>query len=335
MTKTMKGLAGLLVLQAALAVGMNLNARDLAPPAAGGPWLDLDTAAIDRLRIEAAAEQPVELVRRDGQWIVPAAGDFPADAGRVSQLLDRIAGLRAGSPIATSPSAQARFKVAPDAFERKLVLARGDAAAATLYLGTAQGARRVPARLDGSDRIHEVALPAYDIAARSDDWLDKAIAAVPDAEVEAVELGDLRLTRQPAIPDAAEAVTGTPAASTWQASGLADGETLKPEAATALVRQLASLRIDRVLGAEPPADAVLDPPALAATVVRKDGRRIEYRLAKRGQDDWLMKTSARPEYFALPGWAVTPLLEASRRETLVARGAAPAGPADPAGAGNG
>ena len=59
------------------------------------------------------------LAKADGQWRIADAGDFPADAKRVEQLLERLGGLRTGTPVATSASARARFKVAEREFERR------------------------------------------------------------------------------------------------------------------------------------------------------------------------------------------------------------------------
>lgn len=323
MQKNIRWLGGLLAVQVALAIGLSFRGSDLAPARADGALLSVKTDSIDRLTLGGPDKAEVRLVKRDGQWQLPSAGDFPADAERVKQLLDKLGQLKAGVPVATTRGAQARFKVATEGYERRIVLGQGDQPRATLFLGTAQGARQVLARVDGSDAIHAVALAVYEIPLKTDDWLDKAIVSLPNDDIAALELGALKLARgTPAapLPDAAAVVkpASSTAAETWTASaGLADGETLSTDAAAALASALAGLRIDSVLGREAQPGYGLDRPALALTVVRKDGSRIDYRLGKQAVgEDYVLKVSTRPEYFRMPAWAVNPLLDAGKRDRL-------------------
>ncbi len=320
MQKNIRWLAGLLAVQIALAVGLSLRGTDLAPASADGALLSVKADMVDRLTLDGPDKTTVQLVKQDGQWRLPAAGDFPADAERVRQLLDKLVQLKAGVPVATTPGAQARFKVAADGYERRIVLGQGDKALATLFLGTAQGARQVLARVDGSDAIHALALAVYEIPLKSDDWLDKAIVSVKADEVTGLELGDLRLTRGVALPDAAAAVKPASAAPApvWTASaGLADGEKLSTDAASALLSALAGLRIDSVLSREAQPGYGLEQPVLALTAVRKDGSRVEYRLGKQAVgEDYVLKVSTRPEYFRMPAWSVSTLIDAAKRDRL-------------------
>lgn len=323
MQKNIRWLGGLLAAQLALAVGLTLGGRDPRPPGGDGALLGVTAGAVDRLTLEGPDKAKVELVKRDGRWLLPAIGDFPADAARVTQLVDKLGQLKAGVPVATTRGAQARFKVAADGYERRIALGRGEQPPTTLLLGTAQGARQVLARVDGSDAIHAIALAVYEIPLKPEDWLDKAIVSVAQDDVAAIELGELKLLRgtPPAqVPDAAAAVTPASSApvATWTAgAGLADGETLSADAAAVLVSQLAGLRIDSVLGRDAQPGYGLDRPVLALTAVRKDGSRVDYRLGKQAiGDDYVLKVSTRPEYFRMPAWSVNGLLDAAKRDRL-------------------
>lgn len=334
MQKNIRWLGGLLAAQVALAIGLSLRGHDPVSASPDGALLSIKAEAIDRLTVDGPDQATVQLVKRDGQWQLPSAGDFPADAERVKQLIDKLGQLKTGVPVATTPGAQARFKVATDGYERRIVMAQGDKPSATLFLGTAQGARQVLARVDGSDAIHAVALAVYEIPLKADDWLDKAIVSVKADEISGLELGDLRLTRGVALPDAAAAVkpaSATPAP-VWNASaGLADGEKLSTDAAAALVSALAGLRIDSVLGREAQPGYGLEQPVLALTAVRKDGSRIDYRLGKQAVgEDYVLKVSTRPEYFRMPAWSVNTLIDAAKRDRLT--GAATVAGAQPASA---
>ena len=118
--------------------------------------------------------QDIGLARdASGSWRV---GELPADQNKVQDVLEKLAGQDAPWPVATSAASAARFEVASDNFQRKLVLTHAGRTA-TVYLGTAPGFQRVHARLDGSDDIYSIALSNYEVPATVDGWLDKEIFA--------------------------------------------------------------------------------------------------------------------------------------------------------------
>src|SRR5690606_5864661 len=107
-------LAGLLILQIVLAAGVHLGSDDYRVADDGERLLAVTADAVDGVRIEDG-ENSVELQKQGDRWQVTAL-DFPADDERVSQLLDKLAGLEKGWPVATSDEAAERFKVSEDDF---------------------------------------------------------------------------------------------------------------------------------------------------------------------------------------------------------------------------
>jgi hypothetical protein len=309
-------LSALLVLQLALAIGLNLTGEDYGTFEPQEKLLGVDEPAVDGLRIEDG-ESSVALHRRDGRWVLPEEGDFPADQGAVERLLGQLAALEKSWPVATTSSAAKRFEVAEDTFERKLTLLVGEEPAAVLYVGTSPGFRKVHARPAGEDAVYAVTLDTWEASARPDDWIDKGTLGLEAAEVSRVALPGVVLERQ---------------GEGWRVAGLAEGEETDAQEAAALVSKLASLRVQSLLGSEAKPEYRQDEPALEVEVTRKDGGVLAYRFSKPEDETYyVLKRSDSDRFFGVAEFTVKPLLEAKREKLVKTAGAAKAGPEAEAG----
>ena len=126
MEKTIRLLAAVLGVQLLLALGLSFTGPQLSTPAAETPLLGFDAEKVDRLVIEGPEAAKVALTKTDGNWHLPDAADFPADRDKIEQLLKRLRELRGGTPVATTPGAQQRFRVSDADFERRITLSAGD-----------------------------------------------------------------------------------------------------------------------------------------------------------------------------------------------------------------
>lgn len=324
MQKTIRLLALLLLAQALAAAGLSFRSPDLAARPLDLPLLTVDAAAIDRIVLADGDGETTELVKVDAGWQLTAYDGFPADAAKVEGLLRRLSELTHGAAVATTSSAQKRFKVSDDDFERRLTLAAGQKAIATLYLGSSPAMRRVHARRQDDSAVYAIDFAHYDAPASAEDWLDKTILQLPADDIIALQFTDLRLVRAAAATGSEEdAATGK---SVWQAPEL--DQAPNQAAVDDLVRRLANLRINGVLGREAVAGYGLEQPLLTLTLERKGAEPIAYRLGKRADsDDYVLKASLRDEYFQLPSYTGEGLLEAASREALLA---APRGATEPA-----
>lgn len=325
MKRTIQILAVLFVAQLLLAVALFLPGTPLGRSAsAGGPLVEFDPAAIDRITIEGPEDARVALARRDGAWQVDGDTMFPADARRVEELLDRLAKLQAGDVVATSASAHERFKVADESFERRVTLASGERTVATLYGGTSPALRRLHVRAGGEDEVRIAELAAYDIPVQGKDWRDTSVLAIPEDEIAAIEVADLRIERAPRSEgDEDEGKDGDTggAGPAWIVAGGDTREPVNKEVADKLARALADLRFDDVLGTEAKPEYGLENPLLRLGVERRDGQRVEYLLGKAPeQEEYTLKVSTRPEHFRLAGWRSRSLVEAASRDALLGSG---------------
>jgi len=162
-------LAGLLVVQLIL-IGLVLLSGDERP--AASTLLDFEAADVMALEIEDDEGNRISLERTDAGWRI---NEIPADAQRIADAIETLAGGNAGWPVATSEGSQARFEVTADAFQRRVRFDGASGELAVLYIGTSPGFRRVHARKDGDDAVFSVDFGVHELPMDPGDWLDKQL----------------------------------------------------------------------------------------------------------------------------------------------------------------
>lgn len=291
-------LAGALVVQLGLVGVTSLTGGDHGAFQAQEPLLGFDPAEVDQIRIAADEDTEVVLEREGAEWRLPALHDAPADGDAVGLLLERLAGLRTGWPVATTASAAKRFEVADDAFERRIELSADGSEVAKLFVGTSPGFRKVHARAQDSDEIHAVEFNAFDAGAEPADWLDRELLALDPTQLARVEIGEIALVRQ---DDA------------WILVGLEPGEQTVAAEADALVNRVARLRIETVLGKEDRPEYHQDAPALRIAVARKEGEARTYVFSQQDDEaDYVLKVSDEPYYVRVLASTVKALRDVDR-----------------------
>jgi len=325
MEKTIRILSIVLVAQLLLAVGMSLTGPNLVAAHPNTPLFTLGDRSVDHLTIEGPDGARVVLAKQGQGWVLPDNGGFQADRTQVDSLLSRLEGLQHGLPVATTPGALKRFKVSDASFERRVLLAHGDDTLATLYLGSSPGMHHVHARTARDDAVYAVDFAVYEVPDKAADWEDKAILQFPQDSLETIKVAGLTLHRTPAA--AVDKETGKSAANgeassaksaSWQVEAAGQGEVVNPAGAQDLAGKLARLRIGAVLGTEAKPEYGLDKPALVLSVTRKGGEQLEYRIGPTGKEGYaVLKSSARPEYFRVPGNSADALIKAAGRTQLV------------------
>lgn len=326
MPKTVKWLGALLAVQIVMAVGFNLPTLwPLTRPGAA-PLVEVAQNQINRVVLEGQDRTKVVLVKEGETWLLPEREKFPADSNRVNTLLGKVLGSIPGAPIAVTSEAKTRFKVSDEAFERRITLAQNDKTLATLYLGSSPGPRRSYVRADGKEAIFALELAAYEMPVQLADWEDKAILQFPKTDIKALEVAGLRLERSalPASSPSGKQTDNQPhtavSAPAWKATGPEAGPSveLKLDAVDKLTQLLADLTFDKVLGRDLNPEYGLGKPLLTITLIRKTGESMMYLLGKNPKnDDYTLKVSNRPEYFRLPSYQATALIDAADRKQLL------------------
>jgi hypothetical protein len=307
------GLLVLLGVQILAAIGLSLGGRgSLTPASLDSPLLPFDAKSVTAIRIEGGSEGPVTLAKADQGWAIADLGDFPADGSKLDQLLDKLATLKRPLPVATSPEAQRRHKVADQGFERKVTLEAGDKPVATLLLGDSPGFRRVFARPAGESVVYDLELALSDISNRRDDWLSRDNLRLGQETIERVSSGDWTLVK---------------ASGNWRLEG--SDQTPDEAAVSGLLSRIANLSYRGVLGNEDKPEYNQAAPTLEISVGLAGGTERRYRISQaKDSQDLVLKASDRPWYYKLSEFDLEGLKDLSRDKLLGAKpaeaGTAPA-----------
>jgi hypothetical protein len=226
------------------------------------------------------------LRRRGEDWLVAQKDDYPADAGKVGQLVLTLADMRLVEPKTRLPDLYPRLEVADPGTGGGTLVALADVAGkplARLIVGKRQfdrlgeGRAAVYVRRPG-DTQSWLASGGLDLPGDVDGWLDRRIADIGDsriAEVNLIAPDGSRLSLRRAKPDDRFAVVGAPPDTKFKS----DTATNQPAMA------LDALIFDDVAPA-----AKLPAPAnglATASYTTFDGLTVDLRLFAHDKKDWI------------------------------------------------
>jgi hypothetical protein len=256
----------------------------------------------------------VEILKKDGKWVLPGQFDIPADPNRVSMLLDRLGTLKRGLPVATSEASLRRFQ-----------LKAGGAILDTLYLGTSPGLRKSDARTSADRAIYAVDLPAYELPADPASWFNADLL-----RADANGLTELDVGTSPAdIVQLVKQKSADGQLTTWTDPALPGNRHIDSAHADALAAQLSQLRPEKVLGIASKPEWQQDHPALTLELKDDKAKTVEWMLSKPSSGDYyVLKSSAQPWFFSISSSQGKAIIDAGGRDQLIA---ADHGEAKPAG----
>jgi hypothetical protein len=302
-----------LAVQLGLAALLASRRNPLASIAPQSPLLGAVVQGADRLLLDGGGTGSdaghVELARRNGQWILPGYFAAPADQQKVSDLLSQLATLQRGLPIATSAAALERFKLADDNFERRLTLSQAGHALGTLYVGSADGARRSDVRTVGDQGVFSVELPSSQLPPQPGAWIEPDLLTRGSAALTGLDVmtpkGSVHLLHQ-----------GSPTP-TWSASDLPRGHKLDADRVNDLDTEIGSVRPQGIVGTAPLPAWHQDQPVLTLTLHSAHGSQNWVLSQATGSSDYVLKSSAQPWYFDVDGYTGRQLLAAAEPSMLI------------------
>ncbi len=295
-------LAGALGFQLLLAVGLSLSGPDNRAFQAKEPLIAFNPAAIDKIDIDESGGSSVTLARKDGRWQIPPMAGFPADQDKVREFLASLAGLKKGWVAATTADAAKRFKLTDGQHERRIVLRSGNNQVGEILLGTSPSFKQVHAR-DGRDaNIYNVQFSTYQVPARSEAWMDRALLNIPDDKVATISLGDITVERKDGK---------------YELAALRDEEKTKASEVSKLANAVVRPVFDVVQAKGADARAKVKDPDILVTVKRTDGSSVSYSYKKEPEGGaYLFSRSDQDFLFRVSETSIEPLIKA-RRETLI------------------
>jgi hypothetical protein len=170
--------------------------------------------------------------------------------------------------------------------------------------------------------VFETQMGLHHASATTQEWLDKALLQVAYPDIRAISVpGVFRLEKDPNAKvdkETDDADQSKAALDRWvSADPLGEDERIEQSSILVLGQKIANIRLKDVLGTTIQSDYGLSTPKLVLQVETSAGQTLIYELGLlQGADDYVLKISNRPEYFALADYSGKGLLDAADRSMI-------------------
>lgn len=245
-----------------------------------------------------------------GNWVLPNADDYPAQADKITPLLDKMVGLTTGRLVTRTDASHRRLRVSPHDFVRRIDFEMVDGTKHTLYLGSSPSYGATHFRADGQSETYLTNnISTWEANATATAWVDAAYLSAPQDKINKMTLensnGQFAFTKD----DKGK----------WTMSGLAAGETLDEAKVTSLIQRAASVNMITPLGKEELAAYGMGKPQAVVTLKTGD-KTITLRVGVKDPTDntYVVISSESPYYVRVSEYSVKDLVENTREDFLQA-----------------
>ncbi len=298
MSRSIKFLLLLLVLQAGLVAWVHLEGDAPDPFKADTPLVAVDVDSADTVTIEQPGERLLRLTRKGDQWVLPDKSDFPVMPAKFEQFTDKLFDARRSWPVGQTMVAARQFKVTMDAFERRVRFLKGEAVLGDVFLGSSPGFRKVHARLDGDEHTYAIDFNAFDAPAVPSQWYDTEALKTPVEDIARIDMGGFAL----------KAEDGE-----FQVENLRENEQTDVEPVQEMVERVSEVAFTDVLGDDGRARFDAGKPVVRYIIEIKEGEPIEHSVvAPEESNRYILKSSAQPYYFEVEKERFDKLRDTSR-----------------------
>ena len=293
-------LAGILVIQIILGVVV-FWPKSAATGASEPLFPKLAADDIVALTITDADDNSIQLKKVGEDWALPDADDYPAQADKITPLLDKSVGLTTGRLVTRTDASHKRLQVAPDDFVRRIDFETADGTKRTLYLGSSPKYGTTHFRVEGQSETYLTnELSTWETKADAASWVDTAYLSVHQDDITKMTLENTNGTFTFTKDDEGK----------WTMAGLAADETLNEGKVTALIQQAASVNMVRPLGKEEQAAYGMDEPN-AVVMLEAGDKTITLRVGAKDPDknSYVVISSESPYYVRVSGYSLNNLVE--------------------------
>jgi hypothetical protein len=300
-------LAGILVIQTVLSVVV-FWPRSAVTGASEPLFPDLEAGDIIALAMADADDNSIQLKKVGGDWVLPEADDYPAQADKITPLLDKILGLTTGRLVTRTDASHKRLQVSPDDFLRRIDFETAGGTKRTLYLGSSPQYGATHFRVEGQSETYLTSeLSVWEAEAEAASWVDTAYLSVPEDDIIKMTLENANGTFIFTKDDVG----------TWTMSGLAADETLDEAKVTSLIQRAATVNMIQPLGKEEQAAYGMDGPNAVVTLETGD-KTSTLRVGAKEPDAnrYTVISSESPYYVQVYEYSVTDFVEKTRDDFL-------------------
>lgn len=266
---------------------------------------DLTEEDVTSLTIEDDQGNRIALQKVTGEWVMPEAGEYPAQSEDVQALLEKLTALTTGQLVTRSDTSHKRLRVAANDFARRIEL-ESSGKPETLYIGSSPQYGSVHFRLEGESETYLTSqLTTWDVNASTSAWIDTSYHSVEQDDVARFTL---------------ENASGTFVFEREDDEGwamvepeMAEGEVLNETQVEAVLRRAANVTIKSPLGVEEKASYGLDGPT-AEVIMETGGDTVTLTLGAKDEDDgsYVVKSSESAYYVHVSTTSVTALVQNDR-----------------------
>ena len=267
---------------------------------------DITAEDVTALTIEDAEGNVVELRKVTGDWVLPNAGQFPAQGDTVTSLLGKLTDLSTGRLVTNSDVSHKRLQVAADDFVRRIAFETSDGTEETIFIGSSPQYGSAHFRLKGQSETYLTSeLTTWDVRANVSGWIDTAYESVAQADVTRMRLENANGTFVFEKEDEETWTMAEPATE--------ESETLDQTQVTSLLRRVASQTIKRPLGTDKREAYGMDDPNAVVTLETED-KTVTLHVGAEDTDDgsYVVKSSESDYYVQVAATSVAALVENGR-----------------------
>lgn len=306
MSKFNQILAITLVVQVALAAFV-FWPRPAASSGGGSLLPDYKAADVTRLTISDSEGKTLALAKSGENWVLPEAGDFPADAAKITPLLDKIEKVRTNRLVTQTEGSHARLKVAAADFNSLLEIGLKDGASHKLYVGSSAGASATHVRADEQPEVYLTGdLTSFDANVQASAWINTLYFTVPQTATTGLTLENANGTFE-----------FVKEGETWTLKGLKAGETFNETNFTSLLSQAGGINMSEPLGQTEEAAYGLDKPLATVTLKTADKTYTLTVGAKSDEDNsFVVKSSESPYYVRVAEFTAQSFTDKKRDDFL-------------------
>ena len=261
MNKFISSLAGLFVLQVFVAAGLYFSGQDKDFDQLNKPLLSFNVDEIDKVVISDNTFSS-ELSRNNDGWYMPNYHSLPVDQERLDALMTNLKDFKSSWPVATTSSAQERFEVSEEKFQKRIQLYSGEDLVTEMFIGDSPSYRNAYIRVSNQDEIYAAKIAQHEIYHRTFDWMNKKLLHVDN--IESIKGKDFELQK-----------TDDDWGFATSPSSLEEGVTLNKESATSLAEAISRMHVNAVADSLPEVTYTLN-------VTNPDGN-LQFSLASEGE----------------------------------------------------
>ena len=309
MKKSHQILAGIAALQLILLVGITIKGQpEAAVPSA--PLTTLTAEEITAFVIKRADDYPpnqvpLNLVKKNGVWVVPTADDYQVDSDKVENVLEKLVSIDADQSVARSKTSHNALKVGDRDYTKRVQLTAGTKTT-EIVIGEGKGRSMYVRKSDADDVYLVRGLTAYDVSHEVTNY----------TEAEYFKMSDLQEVRvNVSSPGGSQSAhLFQDATGKWEVDGLGDAP-IDESRVRALLIAVRSGRMVRPVGKTIRPEFGLGNPRARVTMKNKD-EEMELLVGSDIGDFTYVKVNTKPDVILVRKYTLDALLRFNKEQLI-------------------